>query len=353
MANPTMNNTKKEMLAAYAKLKAELAQKEKENLKPEAKVAKKKAKEVIKVASELTSQKVIKNISNLKSDISQVLVGLSDKLEDASDEYSKLEEAIKLKEVEIKEIYDIEKEALTLVTLIQAQKAKKEEFTAEIEEKKEVFELDMKEKKKQWNDEQKEYLKDLKEKQLEEKKKRTREQEEYEYKIKREAELTKDKLKDQEELFAKQLVKKEEEFDAKLEEQNKLLKERKEEMTKQEDEIKEMKAKVEAFPTQLSEKIAEAVKKNEKMLSSQYYSKEALLKKTMEGDKNLFEMKIETLEKTIAQQNTRIEMLSTQLETAYQKVEQIALKTVEGNANSQTLMQMEKMMESKRDSKNK
>jgi uncharacterized coiled-coil protein SlyX len=54
--------------------------------------------------------------------------------------------------------------------------------------------------------------------------------------------------------------------------------------------------------------------------------------------------KIEAQEKTVLEQNNQIEKLSTQLEKAYHKVQNIALKSIEGSRTSRVLNSIEKML---------
>ncbi|MBW2674943.1 MAG: hypothetical protein JRD89_16270, partial [Deltaproteobacteria bacterium] len=52
----------------------------------------------------------------------------------------------------------------------------------------------------------------------------------------------------------------------------------------------------------------------------------------------------ESLEKTVKEQAEQISKLSGQLEKSYQKVEDIAVKAVEGSSNLQSLSNLQQMM---------
>jgi len=54
--------------------------------------------------------------------------------------------------------------------------------------------------------------------------------------------------------------------------------------------------------------------------------------------------RIEALEKTNKEQSERIQNLTQQLEKAYQKVQDIAVKAVEGSANMRTFSTFQQMM---------
>jgi hypothetical protein len=54
--------------------------------------------------------------------------------------------------------------------------------------------------------------------------------------------------------------------------------------------------------------------------------------------------RIDSLEKTAKDQGERITALTTQLEAAYQKVQDIALKTVEGASNSKSVASLQQLL---------
>ena len=73
-------------------------------------------------------------------------------------------------------------------------------------------------------------------------------------------------------------------------------------------------------------------------------NREDLLKKEYEGERNVLTTRIESLEKLakdLAEQNGR---LSKQLESAYQKVQEIAEKTVESAGQSRSLADLQKLL---------
>ncbi|MDY6855105.1 MAG: hypothetical protein SWO11_10445 [Thermodesulfobacteriota bacterium] len=71
-----MSNTKQEMLHAYNDLLKQMQKKEKTKLKPE-----KKIKEIVNVADSVSSEGVVKGISNLKLEMEKMLTQISDRLE--------------------------------------------------------------------------------------------------------------------------------------------------------------------------------------------------------------------------------------------------------------------------------
>jgi len=77
---------------------------------------------------------------------------------------------------------------------------------------------------------------------------------------------------------------------------------------------------------------------------SESKSREDLLRKSYEGEKNVLLTKIEALEKTTNDLSALSAKLSAQLENAYQKVQEIAEKTVDGAAQSRSLADLQKLV---------
>ena len=83
-------------------------------------------------------------------------------------------------------------------------------------------------------------------------------------------------------------------------------------------------------------------------------NREELLKKTTEGEKNVLATQIDSLEKLTKEQKEQIVRLSQQLEKAYQKVEDIAVKSVGGFSEVKGMFQSQRMDEqAKRQSQDK
>ncbi|NJS16375.1 MAG: hypothetical protein HC787_04295, partial [Nostocaceae cyanobacterium CSU_2_110] len=58
-----------------------------------------------------------------------------------------------------------------------------------------------------------------------------------------------------------------------------------------------------------------------------------LLAKEVEGQKAFYQQRIQSLEQTITNQETRVGSLSKQLESALKQVQDLAVKAIEGSAN--------------------
>jgi hypothetical protein len=131
------SNTKKEMLEAYNEVLKQLQQKREVELKPQQRLEEKTVKEVVASADALSTDGIVKEIGNLKSEMGKMLAQLSDRLEDGVRTYEGIKKAVAVKEGELQEIYEIEKAASSLAALIEAQEIKRQEFEREMTANKE------------------------------------------------------------------------------------------------------------------------------------------------------------------------------------------------------------------------
>ena len=321
----TLSNTKQEMLEAYQTVLKQLEAQKEAELRPEKKLEEKKAKEVTQVAESLSSEGVAKEISNLKIETSKTLAQISDRLEEEVNKFRAIQSAIALKEKELQELYEIEKSAVALAALIESQHQKRQAFELEMAEKKEALSQEIEALRAQREQEKKEYEEEVRERDTAEKKKRDRDKEEFEYSFKREQKLTKDKFEDEK-------AKLEKEIQIKKEQMEKELKAREEVIAEREEELNELKKRVAAFPKEMETAMGKAIKEATDRLTLEAKNREELQKREFIGEKNVLTTRIESLEKIAKEQSEQITKLTQQLEKAYQQVQEIAVKTIEGSS---------------------
>jgi len=321
----TVSNTKQEMLEAYHTVLKQLEAQREAELKPEKRIEEKKAKEVIQVAESLSTEGVAKEISNLKIEASKTLAQISDRLEEEVNKFKAIQNAIALKEKELQELYEIEKSAVTLSALIESQNQKRQEFDSEMAEKKETLGQEVEALRAEREKEKKDYEEEKKERDSAEKKRRDREKEEYDYSFKREQKLAKDKFEDEKGKLEKEIQIKREQMESEVKQREKAIAER-------EDELSELRKKVSGFPKEMETAIAKVVKEATEKLNLEAKNREELQKREFVGERNVLTTRIESLEKIVKEQSEQITKLSQQLEKAYQQVQEIAVKTIEGSS---------------------
>ena len=334
----SMSKTKREMVDAYNILLKKYKEKQKSELKPEKQKAEMKKREVVTTAESLSVEKVVTDINSLKYEISNSLITISDRLEKEVHTFQDIKSAIEAKEQELKEIYDIERESATLAALIESQNQKKSEYEAEMSIKRENLSQVITSTREEWEKEKKENKAIEKEIASEEQKKRKREKDDFYYNLQREQQLTTDKYLDEKAKQEKELKEKKEAFE-------KDFSQREKDIVLKESELNELRKKAAEYPKELESAVTKAVEEITEKLLEDAKSKEVLLKKTFDGEKNVLTTRVESLESTVEKQNEQINKLSHQLEMSYQKVQDIALKTVEGSSNTKTLSNIQHLLD--------
>lgn len=329
----SLSNTKKEMLEAFNQLKDKLQEQASAGLEPEKAREEKKEKEIVKTADIVTSDSVISRVNDLKMEVTKSLSGIAAKIEEETARYNKIKEAIEVKNKEIQDIFEIDSAAFSLAALLEAQKQKKFEFEKEMEQNREILEKEINSRRAEWEKEKQLYLAMRKEQNKEDEKIRERRKEEYEYNFNREQEQKKRKLNDEIAQLEKDLQNKKEEFEKQTAEKENELLQRDIAISEREKRMNDLQGKVDTFPKELEDNINKTVKGTTDSLKAEAKKNEELIVKVFEGEKNVLSTKIDSLEKMVAVQNKQIEALSAQLENAYGKVQDIAVKAVASSQN--------------------
>ncbi|MBT8340616.1 MAG: hypothetical protein HKP58_06720 [Desulfatitalea sp.] len=330
----TQANTKKEMLDAYNKLAKQIQVQAKAELKPEKVKEERQAMETAKAAETIASDSARKLLGDLKLSIDKELSELALKMETQIGRYKQLKAAIDLKDKEFQEIIEIERNAHTLAALLESQKQKRLAFETEMAERKAELEAEMRQTRTLWEHEKQQVQDALKEQKQIEDKNRKREKEEYEYTFNREKALEKAKLNDELETLAKEIQKKQTAFDQQVADTETRLAQRERDVADREQHVDGLEAKVAAFPKELEAQVAQTVKTAVDAVKSESVKNEQLLKKGFEGEKNVLQTRIDALEQTVEAQKQQIVTLSQQLEKAYEKVQDIAVKAVSRAASA-------------------
>jgi hypothetical protein len=333
----TDKNTKQEMLEAYQTVVKQLEEKRQAELNPERRAEDKKTEEALKVAATVAAEGIDREIGGLKSEIGKMLAEVSEKLAAEASRFRSLQKAAEAKEHELRELYGIEKSASTLAALIEAQNQKRRDFETESAQQREQLQTELEETRQAWQKERQAHEAELRERDAAEKKARERDKEQFDYAFKREQQSLRDKLNDEKATLEKELRLKREAAEQQFAERERVLVEK-------EAELNTLRAKAAGFPKELETAVDKAVKETADRLKLEAKNREDLLKKEFEGERNVFTTRIESLEKLVkdlAEHNAR---LNKQLEAAYQKVQEIAEKTVESAGQSKSLADLQKLL---------
>jgi hypothetical protein len=333
----SLANTKQDMLEAYQSMVKQLEAQRELELKPEKRIEERKAREAIQVAESLSSDGISKEIAHLKVETGKMLAQVADRLEEEIGKFKAVQSAIEVKQKELQEVYEIEKAAVTLSALIESQNQRRETFESEMAMKKEESNRELEDLRARVEKEESDYELMVKERDTAEKKRRDREKEEYDYGFKREQKLAKDKFEDEKAKLEKEILAKREQTEGELKAREKAI-------AAQEAELKELKAKQAAFPKELEAAAGKAVKEVTERLNAESKNREELQKRESLGEKNVLTTRIEALEKRVKEQNDQIARLGQQLESAYQQVQDVAVKTIEGSSNAKSLATLQQWL---------
>lgn len=330
-------STKQEMLEAYQTLAKQLEEKRQAELNPERKLEEKKTEQAIKVAAAVAADGIDREIGGLKSEIGKMLADLAEKLAAEAGRFRSLQKAVQAKEAELQELYGIEKSAVALAALIEAQNQKQRDFEIATAQQREELKREVDETRLAWQKERQAHEAELRERESSEKKARDREKEQFDYGFKREQQSLRDKLNDEKATLEKELRLKKEAVEKDLAERERMLAEK-------ETELNDLRARAAAFPKDLDIAVDKALQDATNRLKLEAKNREDLLKKEFEGGRNVLTAQAESLEKSVKHLTEQNDRLNKQLEAAYQKVQEIAEKTVESAGHSKSLTDLQKLL---------
>ena len=122
------------------------------------------------------------------------------------------------------------------------------------------------------------------------------------------------------------------------------LAEREKAVAVQEKELTDLRQRAALFPKELESAVDKAVKEVADRLKLEAKNREELLRKEFEGERNVFAARTDALEKMNKDLSDQSAKLSKQLESAYQKVQEIAEKAIEGSSQSKSLADLQKLL---------
>ncbi len=330
-------NTKQEMLEAYRAVVRQLEEKRAAELHPDKRLQEKQAEEAVAAAAELAPDGVERALGNLKADIGRSLAEIAERMAGEVARFKAVQKAVEAKEQEVKELYDIDKAAASLAALIEAQNAKRREFEVELARQKDALTREIDTTRTEWEKEKKAHELELRERDAAEKKAREREKEEFAYLFKRDQQAARDKLNDEKAVLEREIL-------AKREGVAKELADRENAVAAQEKELADLKQRVASFPKELEAGVERAVKEVTDRLKADAKSREELLRKEFEGERNVSAARNEALEKMNKDLSDQNAKLAKQLEAAYQKVQEIAEKAIEGSSQAKSLADLQKLL---------
>jgi len=344
MATISSKNTKAQILKAYQDLEKEKKEIERKLKTSEQEVTKLqkqtssvsskspvKEKTVVKVVGDSAKveniEGIILNLESIEKGLGKAMSEVANKLTVEAETLAELTQDINEEKGQLGKLYDLEVDNDVLDKLIEDYETSKTTFEEESDKKRKEFEEDIAEKRKNWHKEQE--VHDLKTAERDEESRKTqeREREEHEYNLELDRSLKDDEYDQKKKLLQVELDEMREERENGWATEEKAL-------TELEDQFNEYKTKFEEIPDKLDKAIKRAEAEGKAIIERGAKEKAELLDKENESEKKIFELTIESLDNTIKSQNSRITSLSKQLESALKQAQDLAVKAIEGSANT-------------------
>lgn len=275
--------------------------------------------EVRQSVAEVTVEGVVQRISSLGLEVSKSLSDLSGKLTEEVQLLASVREAVDLERKELERLHKIDVAATALDQMVQDYAREKERLEAEIAAQRA-----------EWEEESARAERERKEQDESLRKQRQREIEDYEYKKNLERKKAQDKYDEEVRLQEKKNQEKQEALQKDWKQREVALKESEEELARLRKESADL-------PTRLQKEAKAAAEQANRDAEARFEQQTLVLKKDAETSKLLAELRVKTLEDTVARQQAQLGALEKQLADAKQQVQDIAVKAIEGASGAKAL----------------
>jgi hypothetical protein len=352
-------NTKAEILAAFEQLQQEKQAAEKEIKKLQqhpilSPIQPAKPPEIMTptptpINTTNNLDDTLANLEQLKLSFGGTVSNLSEKLITEATSLAKLQTSLTQEKEQLKELYELE--VITDETLdelvIEYQDSTKAFFT-EFNEQSERLGQEIQELRQAWDKEKETHDREIKERNETYQKNKNREAEEYQYNLELELILG-------EEAHEQNIKALYHELEETKEQQEKIWEQREKTIAEAEQKYAEVKEKVEAFATELEAKKKKGKEEGKGIGFYQAKVKADLRQKEIDGEKQNYQLRIQSLEDSLTNQQLRLESLTRQLESAQKQVQDLAVKAIEGTSNRNSFEAMKEIAieQAKNQQKNK
>ncbi len=310
--------TKGDMQQAFLRIREELAASADGNTKIE-EAAKLREAEVREAIEGLSVEGVAQNVLALSVQVSKALAAVSDDLVAELQRLAMVREAVALESAELERLHKIDVLATALDQLVQDYDSKQQTLESAMSFQRVAWDAEVRARERA----EKEYDENLK-------RLRQRETEEFEYKKTLERKKSQDRYEDELRTLEKKNREKQEALEKNWQQRDAALKDREEDLAR-------LRQEVAGFPARLQTEVerarSEAIRQTEQRFEQQL----AMITKEREADRRVFELQIKALEDGIGNQAAQVAALQKQLDEAKQQVHEIAVKAIEGASGAREL----------------
>jgi len=308
-----------EIQSEFTQLKEQVAAERATTDKKAVETARLHESEVRQAVADVSVEAIVQKLSSLGIEVSKALNEVSSKLVEQVDQLATVREAVALERAELERLHKIDVAATALDQMVQEYDREKHNLESDIEMQRSV-----------WEEEQQRTERERKEAEEALKKFRQREVEEYEYKKTLERKRLNDKYEEDQRQLEKANKEKQENLTRSWAERETALK-------SAEQELADLRKQVETFPARIEKEAKQAADQAAKAAAAKYEQESALLKKDADAERRISELRIKTLEETIAHQAAQIASLDAQLHSSNLQVQEIAVRAIEGASGAKAL----------------
>jgi hypothetical protein len=282
-------------------------------------------KEVVTKAATYTVDSIVKGMADLQLEFGSIVTGLSDKLVLEVEKLTEAKQAIDIETQHRVELQRIRVVADALYLRTQEHQQSLNSIEQQSIAHQEELDKEQTNVRKNWEQLEREYLEKQTEVTGAVAKERQKEQDEFLYKVTRDRQLQTD-------AYAETKRTQEREIQSSDREQQKQWKEREKFLTDNQKLLEANQAKITAFPAELEEAVKKSREEAIKETSADAKVKADLLEKEWAGNKQTYEMKIQSLERVVERQAEQITAITEQLQAVMNQAQSLAMKAFETSA---------------------
>lgn len=267
----------------------------------------------------VTVDTVVQDVASLGLRVGNALSDLSAQLVAEVRQLDQVRAVLALERRELERLHQIDIAATAIDMLVQDYDQRKRALDGEISAARAAWDAETSERERA----DKEYEDALK-------KLRQREAEDFDYRKAMERKKAQDKYDEEQRLVEKKNRERQDSLEKSWQEREAVLK-------AQEDELKQLKKEAAALPQRLNDEVARAVAETTVAVRREAEQQVQLAAKDRESESRVAELKISTLEETLARQSQQIAAQQKQVDDAKQQVQEIAVKAIEGASGARAL----------------
>lgn len=329
MTNINEKSTKATILAAYEKAQAEIKALKAQQLNPKEIAVEKRKAEVVESANNTIGTSLTDIVSALRNTVDKSLNELMINFDEKKNEFLSLEEAIKAKDEELKEIYAIEREAQSLAALVNSHDVLRKQHSEENEITLEKFQEELYAVRKQIEEEKKHAQEQAKQAREALKQEQDRAKAEFDYNFAREQKIKRDELADEIAVARKEIAEKEEE-----------LREWETNVGIRENEVDALEEKVTEIPALIEAAKQEAADKAKKDAEKSFVFEKRAIEANKDAEIRVLQHQVDLLTASLAQEKESHKATMEQLNAAYGRLENVANSAVEGSKAQDTITKL-------------